>query len=1190
MSELVSSLYKISVRSCLTSNIAPGLPQRLDSPLLYGAHAPPGTQKAPRTKEEVERLKLARRTEIERRCSELNPPILPSVLAHMPSFQASLHIIKPLDDTAWDMLKPRLLAQRADAEQREKERLASTQFFQQHQAARQSLDGHRQRSEESIQREWEETQTIVRKRIATYSDEVIRDGWSSGTRVTKELCSRFAAEVLIYVRKRFYAEIAKDDAAARAAGVPPLLDPPNGPFTRKLTLENMRWVYETKINPHTDQYRKDIFLCNACDTFQWFTFDSVCEHYMSHHTSYLNSGSTMVDWRAEWPEEPLFNPEPHLARKPKVAASERPTSSNGAAAVAPEEAYSPTQDISPLQAVSHLPSASTYSHQVLQAFQPPPFSDPYNPSLVSYVAPGPYHLYPATTQPQQYPGPGGAVYAPFYQPPPPDGYPNPQMPMLQSSVLYNQGYLNAVPADPALMQHQLQQQNMASRLAGPQSHIPPPVYRTEEYKAQLQDMASIARALWNETAGAKDMPGSVRVHVILFHLLQRLRESYTEDPPLSMFVDGIQNAKEMRIVRNVNGIACKTCTKENASKPINPYTVSTKTSAPDRKLYSLPQLVNHFQSAHSEASAGFSVPDWRADMVELPDLRKVQSLKDSADMDEHKLRLLIEALPEAFKQDTPVVNSRDLPPSVEKHDSYYQHGQARDLPPSVDKHDSYYQPDRSPTPITQLDDDVRKLFNPAVDNYPRQGFRRRPSRVAGGSVSGPSNMKRKATSPIGGRRVPIQPIPADSIRYFDSRVVEREDHPTRRMETEMRPEYNHQAVDLSRLLANAGRAGPAQQHNYIPPEAHQSTYQGMAEAERFLDAVAPPKSWEALMNSDRRPRDLATAVSSTEDVDQRDGRAGARVEYDNQGDNTQQIGGQERARRSPTGGYPYQPSPEPADPKYVRERTTFVETRTVPSQAPPRELRYADGNRASGSPVYVVEGASRERHYRGVSPGGEHYIDEPRPVIMRVEKDQYGQLQQYYEYPEERVRQLQVYPQPEPEPEVEYVRVRDAAGDYLVARPKPRQQPIYTRYADDMEPPYEDSRRRAVYEDETMPIMRVSQASHRPSQIVYGDEAGGAAAHYEEDGGEPIVRDEERPRPVVTRVDDGRASIAYDESLPLRQQVVYEDNLKRRQPIYQRRPMNGPPISRDDPAYYEEYDPRNPAPLPKARRRAQRPG
>ena len=66
---------------------------------------------------------------------------------------------------------------------------------------------------------------------------------------------------LIYVRKRFYAEIAKDEAAARAAGQQAKVDPPNGPFTQKLILENMKWVFDMKIKPHTEQYRKELFLC-----------------------------------------------------------------------------------------------------------------------------------------------------------------------------------------------------------------------------------------------------------------------------------------------------------------------------------------------------------------------------------------------------------------------------------------------------------------------------------------------------------------------------------------------------------------------------------------------------------------------------------------------------------------------------------------------------------------------------------------------------------------------------------------------------------------------------------------------------------------------------------------------------------------------------------------------------------------
>lgn len=241
---------------------------------MYGAYASPGTQKAPGTREEAERLKLARRAEIERRCGELDPPISPSVLVHMPSFQASLHIIKPLGDTAWDMLKPKILSPRAGAEQRENERLASIRVLQQARAAP---------TAESIEREWEETQAIVEERISPYSDKIIRDGWGSGSKVTKETSARFAAEVLMYVRKRFYAEIAKDDAAARIVGHPPLTDPPNGPFTRKLGME--RWVWDTKIKAHTDKHRKEIFLCNACDTIKWYDFDGVCAHYASNHSS-----------------------------------------------------------------------------------------------------------------------------------------------------------------------------------------------------------------------------------------------------------------------------------------------------------------------------------------------------------------------------------------------------------------------------------------------------------------------------------------------------------------------------------------------------------------------------------------------------------------------------------------------------------------------------------------------------------------------------------------------------------------------------------------------------------------------------------------------------------------------------------------------------------------------------------------
>jgi len=83
-----------------------------------------------RTREEVAELKALRRAEIERRCMLLNSPITSGVLAHMLSFQAAIQIIQPLDDRVWEVLKPRLLSQREEAEQRENDRIAQTRVVQ----------------------------------------------------------------------------------------------------------------------------------------------------------------------------------------------------------------------------------------------------------------------------------------------------------------------------------------------------------------------------------------------------------------------------------------------------------------------------------------------------------------------------------------------------------------------------------------------------------------------------------------------------------------------------------------------------------------------------------------------------------------------------------------------------------------------------------------------------------------------------------------------------------------------------------------------------------------------------------------------------------------------------------------------------------------------------------------------------
>ena len=66
-------------------------------------------------------VKAERRAEIERRCQSLQPPIEPSVLEHMISFQAAIQIPYHLTEDAWQSLESRLLAQRSDAETKERQ-------------------------------------------------------------------------------------------------------------------------------------------------------------------------------------------------------------------------------------------------------------------------------------------------------------------------------------------------------------------------------------------------------------------------------------------------------------------------------------------------------------------------------------------------------------------------------------------------------------------------------------------------------------------------------------------------------------------------------------------------------------------------------------------------------------------------------------------------------------------------------------------------------------------------------------------------------------------------------------------------------------------------------------------------------------------------------------------------------------
>jgi hypothetical protein len=177
------------------------------------------------------------------------------------------------------------------------------------------VDGMQTKSDsKDLDREWEDIEAPLRARIGGYADEIIRDGWNGGERIYYENAPLFAAEVLIYVRKRFYSDAAKDEATLRATGHNPELDTPKGPYTQRLVLENMKWVFDTKIKPYTEPWRKKLFLCNVCEvngSLEYYGFEGVVQHHAAKHRATVEGsfGSAVVNWKSEWPEYPPFKPD-----------------------------------------------------------------------------------------------------------------------------------------------------------------------------------------------------------------------------------------------------------------------------------------------------------------------------------------------------------------------------------------------------------------------------------------------------------------------------------------------------------------------------------------------------------------------------------------------------------------------------------------------------------------------------------------------------------------------------------------------------------------------------------------------------------------------------------------------------------------------------------------------------------------
>ncbi|EPQ65919.1 Bgt-150 [Blumeria graminis f. sp. tritici] len=541
-----------------------------------------------RTKIEIAEMKAARKAEIERRCLTLNPPLPAEELFSMASFQAAIQIIQPFTDNAWELLKPRLVSQREETKHRERETFLVEQ--------KTMTQPSKKEGKNPTGRVKEDSPTPLLTKIGGFADDFIRDEWNGGERVWFENSPLFAARVLIHVRKRFYTGKTEKDVHPHttrqiSAGLPP---------NKKLSLENMKWVFDTKVKPITDKFRKTLFLCNACDlATRYYGFEAVIQHYAAKHTTQLSLGKLVVCWKSEWPEESPFKPNPsstplHPIYNFGPSASTDPILTRG---------HSSVPDFSLLG--SSIKNCAKETHGASNSILQHRDSEKKCRSSRTGI-----------TEQTQY-GTQGVTSS-----------------IRSDHCSESSTHQSSIP--PTICKRQ---ENVEDTPFSTNQHVIT-LQEDNEYNKQLQNFAGHIRDIWASIGSLKKIPGTFKAYTLVFHIIKRFKDCFKQNPPLILLKD-VLHQKDMHPVRNIHGLLCEACSSAAMRK--------TETSNPEKNMFSFFQLVKHFHLVHEQNDsfnqANLTI-DWTHEMVKLSELGKICSIIESPGIDKNRLSLFVEAIPQ----------------------------------------------------------------------------------------------------------------------------------------------------------------------------------------------------------------------------------------------------------------------------------------------------------------------------------------------------------------------------------------------------------------------------------------------------------------------------------------------------------------------------------------------------------------
>lgn len=483
----------------------------------------------------------------------------------------------------------------------------------------------------------ETKQTALQEILGKSSEEFVQSFKRVHTCISVRNAPLFATQLLIRVRQQFI-----DDQTQFKLG---------SLNSYQLKLQDMKWVYNEKIRPNLPEQgpnaKHTLFLCkgkSCANSDKRYSFEGIISHFSSMHTPDFRSGKTVVAWlSANWPEDPPFQVHSHLQDQ-----------SNGRQA--------------PYNKSAQLGKGKVNIH--VQR----PFSVPAPPPQGYLVSPGPHSNIPwasgltapsgppPTAEGVQSSFPGQNFFGSYPVSPVYTGQPPFSGPVAQSFSL---------PAQSAMVgSHALQAPYHGPSVPTPVSNrtawslpqfssseptFPPPSTQpiiANFHQSQMDEVAHIAIDIWTSLSRVKVIPPSVRMHVIIHQVVSQFQKRFSNEPNLDLFIECVNNRSMMRPMKDVNGLACKTCVDNNESHE-GPQSLAFLPSSGGRKLYSFSSLLFHFQSVHVQ-----ELLDWKNDMIELPDVATISGLKYLTGMDSLALGIIGNILQDALPHQSKAVLKR----------------------------------------------------------------------------------------------------------------------------------------------------------------------------------------------------------------------------------------------------------------------------------------------------------------------------------------------------------------------------------------------------------------------------------------------------------------------------------------------------------------------------------------------------